>query len=130
MEELWKLVFDNLAKMGIGMIIFVAAYLCNMCFSLWYNIKICNQDFDKSRVISSIIKIIVFGVGTALLCISITTIPQFCNYVGLTIPEEYSEVFQNLAIITVFVVSGCKYVKEAYLKFIAILDSKSVQSAG
>ena len=94
-----------------------------MLLSLWYNLKVLNQEFDINRLLNSIYKILAFGAGTSLLVIGITLVPIFADHVGLTIPEEYSEVFQDLAVIAVFIISSCKYLIEAYSKFQDILNS-------
>ena len=83
-----------------------------------------NQEFDYKKLLNSALKILAFGAGTSLLVIGITLVPIFANFVGFVIPDEYSEVFQNLAIIAVFIVSACKYLVEAYTKFKKILKGK------
>ena len=40
MLEFWKLALDNLEVAGVGFAIFAMAYISNMSFSLYYNIKI------------------------------------------------------------------------------------------
>lgn len=127
MEEIIRVVLDNLKNVGIGCILFIIAYVSNMLFSIWYNIKVLHQEFDISRIWASVIKIAAFAAGTSLLVIGITLIPIFANHVGLTIPEEYSEVFQDLAIISVFIISACKYLVESYTKFQAILNNKDIE---
>ena len=127
MEEIIRIVLDNLKNVGIGCILFIIAYVSNMLFSIWYNIKILHQDFDINRIWGSVIKILAFGAGTSLLVIGITLVPIFADYVGFTIPEDYSEVFQDLAIIAVFIISSCKYLIESYSKFQAILNNKDIE---
>lgn len=50
-------VIENLISVGWSMLIFLAAYLSNVTFSLWYNIKLQNQPFDRSKLVASAIKI-------------------------------------------------------------------------
>ena len=118
----------NLTYVGIGACLFLVSYLSNMTFSLYYNIKILSQQFDKNKIINSAFRVASVTVGLALLCISITTIPEFATYVGLKIPTEYTEIFSNLAILTLFVTSSCKYVAEAYNKFKKILETSKILS--
>ena len=84
-------VLQNLINIGWAMLIFLAAYLANVAFSLWYNIKILHESFDKDKLIASGLKILTFVVGLTLLCTAITTLPLFANQVGWAIPEEYSD---------------------------------------
>lgn len=123
MEQIWEAVLENLTYTGIGLGLFIICYVANMAFSIWYNVKVMNQEFDWKKILNSIVKIIAFGAGTILMCIGITTIPIFCDYIGLVIPAEYAEVFEKLAIVAVFIYSACRYLVEAYARFKAILNS-------
>lgn len=125
MEDLIQLLLRNLTHIGIGVALFVVAYVSNMAYSLYYNIKLLHQPFDAKKLLDSVIKILAFGVGTTLLCVGITFIPIFADYVGLTISEEYQEIFSNLAILIVFIVAACKYLFEAYGKLKDILNYPS-----
>ena len=42
-------VLKNLIDIGWAMLIFLAAYLANVAFSLYYNIRILLQPFDKNK---------------------------------------------------------------------------------
>ena len=74
-------VIENLINIGWAMLIFLSAYLANVAFSLWYNIKIQQQSFDKSKLIASALKVLTFVVGLTLLCVAITTLPLFATQV-------------------------------------------------
>ena len=45
-------VLQNLINIGWAMLIFLAAYLANVAFSLWYHIKILHESFDKDKLIA------------------------------------------------------------------------------
>lgn len=122
MSDFIDSVIVNLEYVGIGAALFLVAYLSNMAFSLYYNIEMLKQQFDKKKIINSAIKVATIVVGLTLLCVAITTLPQFVTHVGLTIPQEYADIFSNLAVLTLFVTSACKYVFEAYSKFKKILE--------
>lgn len=49
----------------------------------------------------------------------------FANQVGWAIPEEYSDLFADLIIIGAVLLVACKYIKEAFTKFVAILNAKT-----
>ena len=128
MNELVQVIISNLQDVGIGVLLFIVAYVSNMALSLYYNIKVLNETFDKAKLINSALKIAAFGIGTALLCVGITTIPAFASHVGFEIPAEYSTVFQDLAVLSVFIISSCKYLVEAYSKFTAILKTSKASA--
>lgn len=116
----------NLTYVGIGALLFLVAYMSNMAFSLYYNIRMLMEKFDKNKIIDSAIRVTTIVVGLALLCIAITTVPAFATYVGLDIPQEYAEIFSNLTILALFVTSACRYVFEAYTKFKKILEKSEI----
>lgn len=124
-ENMLESVLQNLINIGWAMLILLAAYLANVAFSLWYNIKILHESFDKDKLIASGLKILTFVVGLTLLCTAITTLPLFANQVGWAIPEEYSDLFADLIIIGAVLLVACKYIKEAFTKFVAILNAKT-----
>lgn len=122
-ENILQQILNNLQFVGFGMCLFIIAYLSNMCFSIYINCKILGEQFDKSKIINSGLKILAFGIGTAFLCVSVTAIPIFANAIGFTIPEMYATVFEDLVIIGVFIVSSCKYALEAFDKMKNILNN-------
>ena len=125
---MYQAVIANLVTIGWAMLIFLAAYLANVTFSLWYNIKLQKEQFSREKLITSGLKILTFVVGLTLLCISVTTLPLFANEVGWAIPEEYSDLFADLVIIGAVLLVSCKYIKEAFTKFVAILNTGSVEN--
>lgn len=122
MEIFIQEVLQNLTYTGIGTVLFIVCYLSNMSFGIWYNVKVLNQKFEWGRIKESALKLVGFSIGTILMCVGITVIPIFCDVVGLTIPEQYTEVFQKFAIVSVFIYSAARYLMEAYGKFRAILE--------
>lgn len=114
-------ILSNLKLVGFGLALFVVSYVTNMLFSTYYNISFLKEKFEVSRLKESAIKILMFVFGTTLLCIGITTIPIFADFAGIDLPTEYVSVFQDLAIVIVFVVMACRYFIEAYTKFKVIL---------
>lgn len=105
-----------------GLALFIISYASNMCFSIYYNIKVLGETFNKSKILNSIFKILTFGVGTFLMAVATVGIPEFANLTGIKLPEEYVKVFSTLAIAGVFIYCSCKYILEAFGKFKKILD--------
>ena len=103
------------------MLIFLTSYTANMSFSLFYNIKMLNQPFDKDKLITSGLKVASFLVGLTCLCVAITTLPLFANEIGWEIPQEYTDTFTSLVILSAVLLVSCKYIKEAFEKFTKIL---------
>lgn len=117
-------VLNNLINIGWAMLIFLCAYLSNVAFSLYYNIKVLLQPFDKQKMINSGLKVATFVVGLTLLCVAITTLPIYADQLGWAIPEEYTEIFADLVIVGAVLMVSCKYITESFTKFRAILQVK------
>ena len=98
------------------------AYMSNMCFSTYYNIRILGEQFEVSKLKMSGIKIATFGVGTALLTMAITLILPWANQNGLNIPKEYTDVITTIAILGVCLTGSLKYIVEAFSKMSKILN--------
>lgn len=115
-------IIQNLINVGWALLIFLAAYLANITFSLWYNIKIKRESFEWSRLADGAAKCAVFLLGLTLLCISVTALPLYAAAVGWAVPEEFVDLFTDLVIVGAFLLVACKYIKEAMEKLIAILQ--------
>ena len=118
-----NIILNNLANIGWAMLIFLCAYLSNVAFSLYYNIKVLLEPFDRGKAINSALKVAAFVLGLTLLCLAVTTLPIFANLVGWAIPAEYADTFSDLVIIGAVLLVSCKYIAEAFEKFKAILNS-------
>ena len=122
-DPMFNSIVGNLVNIGWSMLIFLSAYLANVTFSLWYNIKLLHEPFDREKLINSAYKIATFVIGLTLLCVAVTTLPLFANEVGWEIPQEYTDLFADLVIIGAVLLVSCKYIKEAFVKFNAILNA-------
>ena len=117
-------VLNNLINIGWAMLIFLCAYLSNVAFSLYYNIKVLLQPFDRQGY--------QFRAEGCHLCCGpdLALCEQSPPFrftrisLGWAIPEEYTEIFADLVIVGAVLLVSCKYIKEAFTKFNAILQAK------
>ena len=123
LTSFWLATQDNLLSVGIGLLIFVMAYISNMCFSIYYNVRILGEQFEPAKLKMSALKIVTFGLGTALLTMAITLILPWASQNGLNIPEEYTDVITTVAILGVCLTGSLKYIVEAFSKMGKILNS-------
>ena len=114
----------NLTHVGIGLSIFLFAYLSNMCFGIWQNTKILGEPFDWNKILNSFVKIICVGAGIVLLVMAVTFIVPFANVIGLKIPEEYESVVNIIATISTCLYASLRYIKEAWDKMGCIFNGK------
>ena len=125
MLEFWKLALDNLEVTGVGFAIFAMAYVSNMSFSLYYNIKINREVFSKEKLLNSVFKILAFAGGTIFLILATSLIVPWASNNGLAIPVEYSEVISTIATLGVCLSGALKYIMEAFNKMKKILTVKN-----
>lgn len=125
-NEMVKSILDNLTNVGWAALIFLCAYLSNMAFGLYHNVKQLGQAFEIQRLKNSGLKLASLIFGSILLVIAITVLPEFANYVGWKIPEEYSDVFNNLIILGICLYMSCKYIFEAFGKFKDIISDNTL----
>lgn len=121
--DIVTIVIDNLEKVGIGVVLFLGAYLSNVCLGAWRNVKIEGYDFDWKLIGQSLIKFVVLGVGIGLLSVVVSTLPIYMAYVGIDIADDIMQVLDSIVIITAFVLATAKYVKDAYEKLKDILGA-------
>ena len=112
----------NLQKVGIGLGIFILMYISNMGASIYYNIKILGDKFSSQKLIDSGIKVASLAVAIIAFCLSVTLVIPWVNYVGLPIPEEFSDVLNMVAMCGVALTGIVKYDKEAFTKISKILN--------
>ena len=123
MTEIFQIVIENLEKVGIGALLFLGAYISNVCLGAWRSVKIEGYDFDWKLIGQSLVKFIVLGLGIGLLSIVVSILPVYMTYVGVVIEDETMAVLDSIVIITAFVVACTKYVKDAYDKLKEILGA-------
>lgn len=121
--DIMTIVIDNLEKVGMGVALFLGAYLSNMCLGAWRNVKIEGYDFDWKLIAQSAVKFVVLGFGIGLMAVVVSLLPEYMTYVGIDFSDETMQVLDSLVIITAFVAATCKYVKDAYTKLKDILGA-------
>ena len=123
MNALISIVIANLEKVGTGVLLFLVAYMSNVCLGAWRSVKIEGYDFDWKLIGQSLVKFAVLGLGIGLLSIVVSILPVYMTYVGIVIEDETMAVLDSIAIITAFVVACAKYIKDAYGKLKEILGA-------
>ena len=121
MQDITMLLLLNLEKIGFGAVLFLAAYLSNMCLGAWRNVKIEGYDFDWKLMAQSAVKFVVLGVGIAILSMVVSVIPAYISYVGIEFSAETLETIDAVVIISAFLTATIKYCLDGIEKLKAIL---------
>ena len=122
MSELMALVLSNLEKVGIGVLLFLGAYVANMGLGAWKSIRIDGATFDWSKIRQSISKFVVLILSIALLSVVVSIIPAYATYVGIEIDADTMSMIDSLVIIGSFLYATVKYAKDAISKLSAIFN--------
>lgn len=123
MNEIMTIVLLNLEKVGVGVALFLGAYLSNILLGIWSNVKIEGYDFDWKLIAQSLVKFVVLGLGVGLLSVVVSVIPMYLTYVGVEIGQETMETIDGLVIIGSFLTATIRYVADSIAKIKAILGN-------
>lgn len=123
MENILLLILTNLEKIGIGIGLFLGAYLANMGLGVWKNVKIEGSTFDWTLIKQSLIKFMVLILSIALLSIIVSVIPAYATYVGIEISSEVLEIIDALVIVGAFLTATLRYTQDAISKLKIILGN-------
>lgn len=125
---IFNLVLMNLEKVGIGIALFLGAYLSNMGLGMWKNIKIDGATFDKQLILQSAIKFVVLGGSIALLSVVVGLIPEYISFIGLEIAPETLETIDSLVIIGAFLTATIRYIGDGISKLKNILGNNTTST--
>lgn len=123
MNNILILILTNLEKIGVGIGLFMGAYLANIGLGVWKNVKIDGSTFDWTLIKKSIVKFIVLILSIALLSIVVSVIPAYATYVGVEISQEVLETIDALVIIGAFLTATVRYIGDAVSKLKTILGN-------
>lgn len=112
----------NLEKVGIGASLFLGAYISNILFGIWKNVKISGYAFNWRLILESVLKYIILGVGIAMLSVVISAVPQYATYVGIEIGQDTIELIDSIVIIGAFLTATLRYSVDSISKLKDILS--------
>lgn len=122
------IILMNLEKVGIGVALFLGAYIANILLGIWANVKIEGYDFDWKMILNSIVKFIVLGLGIALLSVVVSIIPAYATYVGITIEQEVLDTIDSIVIIGAFLTATIRYIGDGISKLKNILGNNTTST--
>ena len=123
MNDIFVLILTNLEKVGIGVGLFLGAYLANIGLGAWKNVKIEGYEFDWRLIAQSLLKFVVLILSIGLLSIVVSIIPAYSTYIGIEIGAETMETIDGIVVIGAFMSATIKYIAEAIEKVKGILNN-------
>lgn len=122
------IILMNLEKVGIGICLFLGAYLANMGLGTWKNVKIDGSAFDWNLMWQSVVKFVVLILSLGLLSIVVSIIPAYATYVGIEIDAETLETIDSLVIIGAFLTATIRYIGDGISKLKNILGNNTTST--
>lgn len=121
MNDIITLVLTNLEKVGIGVALFLGAYLANIGLGAWKNVKVEGYEFDWKLIWQSILKFFVLILSLGLLSVVMSVIPAYATYIGIEIGAETMETIDSLVVVGAFLTATVRYITDAVSKLKTIL---------
>lgn len=116
-------VYSDLIAILICYGVFILAYASNVVFSLYQNMKIFNEPFDKKKLIQGILKCFIFVLGTLLLVLAIDFAVYVFNKYGI-ISDQIGDMVTIVMMLGTIGTAAAKYIKEAYQTFVSVLTTE------
>ena len=123
MNNLITLILLNLEKVGIGIALFMGAYLANIGLGAWKNVKIDGTQFDWKLIGQSLAKFTVLVLSLGLLSVVTSILPAYATYIGIEIGAETMETIDGLVVVGAFMTATIRYVTDAVSKLKTILGN-------
>lgn len=108
---------------------FLLAYTANILFSLYQNIKVEGEDFNKYRLFDACKKAFLFVIATLMLVIAVDVTML---YLVDIMPNSGEQIKNTITVIMIIATIGratLKYLAEAYQTFQNVLDGKSMNDS-
>ena len=124
---MFETIIENLKNVLHALALLGISWCADCILSTYRNVGILSQDWDFSRFLNSIKRVLVVVLGIVLLIIVVTDLPLLINETGIIIPEQYLEAFNVIAILTAIFVTIAKYTAGAVEAFFNILNYKKLK---
>ena len=128
MNEILTLVLINLEKVGIGIALFMGAYIANIGLGIWKNVKIEGYEFDGKLILQSLAKFAVLIISLGLLSVVISIIPAYATYIGIEIGAETMETIDSLVVVGAFLTATIRYIWDGISKLKNILGNNTTST--
>lgn len=120
----------DLINVGYAYIVFLLAYVANILFSLYYNIKINGEDFNKYALLASCKKAAVFVLATFALVVAVDAALLYFATYAPELSEMAKDTVTIIMVVSTIGRAALKYIVEAYNTFINVLNGKPTEVAG
>ena len=116
-------VINDMKMIGCAILLLIAAWTANTILSMFYNIKVWKDDFDRKKLTTGLLKLLTLCTGTALTSIVISLLPIYLVTYGIEIQTEAIETYSVIAVASLYALAIVKYLKECVKTLTDILKS-------
>lgn len=117
----------DLIIVGFAYIVFMLGYLANMLFSLYDNMQIKGQSFDKTIMKTSIKKAVTLVLATFALVVAVDVAMIFLSAYVPELAEKAKDTVTVLMVVGTIGRAALKYIVEAYNTFTNVLNGKPTE---
>lgn len=117
----------DLIIVGFAYIVFMLGYLANMLFSLYDNMQIKGQAFNKEIMKTSIKKTVTLVLATFALVVAVDVAMIFLSAYVPELAEEAKDTVTVLMVVGTIGRAALKYIVEAYNTFTNVLNGKPTE---
>lgn len=117
----------DLIIVGFAYIVFMLGYLANMLFSLFDNMQIKGQPFDKAIMKTSIKKAVTLVLATFALVVAVDVAMIFLSAYVPELAEKAKDTVTVLMVVGTIGRAALKYIVEAYNTFTNVLNGKPTE---
>lgn len=117
----------DLIIVGFAYIVFMLGYLANMLFSLYDNMQIKGQAFDKTIMKTSIKKAVTLVLATFALVVAVDVAMIFLSAYVPELADKAKDTVTVLMVVGTIGRAALKYIVEAYNTFANVLNGKPTE---
>lgn len=124
METLYNQLLLDMTSIMICYAVLLLAFASNMVLSLFYNVNLSGETFDKNRLWKGVRKALVLVAGTLLMVIAVDAALSMITQYVPDINEQVHDLVTITMIASTIGLAAWRYIKDAYSTFINILNGK------
>lgn len=116
-----QMIVSDVYTLLIFLGVMALAYISNVVLSMYKNISVLQDTFDKKKFYQGILKCLVLIVGSVLLVLAIDFAVFIFNKYGI-ISDQVGDLVTITSMLVTLGVAIVKYIKEAYTKYVDIIN--------
>ena len=114
-------ILSDLRMVGIAMLLLMGAWTANMLLSMYSNMALKLEGFDKKKFAMGLLKAVAVALGTGLASVVISALPLFLTENGIVVDDTTLDALSIVVVTGLFAAAITKYLKQCIQKLTEIL---------